>query len=160
MKISLLDNHVMMCAVRFTARVCRCDSQRSSDVTQVGSDCVVRNTDHYAVLGSHTIVCSSHALWNNHFPKIITKQKYPEGLIAYSDVAVLPSLRSQSPFGTIQLMPPGQTFLINSQSKGLNGGLVATSCSRLEMQMQMGFSAGRSCGVQINFFSNISAHQI
>lgn len=56
----------------------------------------------------------------------------------------LPSLNSQSPLLTMQLMPPGYTFLINSQSKGLKGGFVATSCSTLEMQIQIGFSAGLS----------------
>ncbi len=56
----------------------------------------------------------------------------------------LPSLNSQSPLLTMQLMPPGYTFLINSQSRGLKGGLAATSCSTLAMQIQMGFSAGLS----------------
>lgn len=57
----------MMCAVRFTTRVCRCDSQRPRNVTQVGSDSVVRDTDHYAVLGPHMIIRSPHTLRNNNF---------------------------------------------------------------------------------------------
>lgn len=45
-------------------------------------------------------------------------------------------------------MPPGYTFFMNSQSRGLKGGFAATSCSTLEMQMQIGFSAGLSCEVR------------
>jgi len=56
----------------------------------------------------------------------------------------IPSLYSQSPLLTMQLMPPGYTFLINSHSRGLKGGLAATSCSTLEMQIHIGFSAGLS----------------
>lgn len=69
-KCSLLNNHVMMCAVRFTTRVCWCNSQRSGDVTQVGSDRVVRDTDHYAVLCPYTIICCPHTLRNNNFLQI------------------------------------------------------------------------------------------
>lgn len=59
-----------------------------------------------------------------------------------------PSLSSQSPLLTMQLMPPGYTFLMNSQSRGLNGGFAASSCSMLEIQMQIGFSAGLSWQVR------------
>lgn len=70
----------MMCAVRFTTRVCRCDSQRPSDITEVGSDCVVRYTNHYAVLCPHAIVCSPHTLKNNNFSQI-TQDKTFDNII-------------------------------------------------------------------------------
>lgn len=59
-----------------------------------------------------------------------------------------PSLSSQSPLLTMQLTPPGYTFLMNSQSRGLKGGFAASSCSMLEIQMQIGFSAGLSWKVR------------
>lgn len=113
----------------------------------MGCHCVVWDSDHDAVTGPNTVKCRpyscigeggeikpiyfSFSMFLSHFTKDFK-----------------PSLSSQSPLLTMQLMPPGYTFLMNSQSRGLKGGFAASSCSMLEIQMQIGFSAGLSWKVR------------
>lgn len=138
----------MVSAVGLSTWIGRCNGKRAGEIAEMAGDSVVGDSDHDAVLSSHTVVRYPNAYAGqmrsiiSQYVKAVLHSHPPPPPTVSSHV--VPSLKSQSPLLTMQLMPPGYTFRMNSHIRGLKGGLAVTSCSTLEMQMQMGFSAGLS----------------
>ena len=140
------EDHGVVSAVRLSTWIGRRNGKRPGELTQMARDRVVGDSDHDAVPGSHAVVRrpDTYAGPTTSIVNVNTRLSSPPPPPFTISSPRVPSLRSQSPLLTMQLMPPGYTFLMNSHRRGLKGGLAAISCSTLEMQMQTGFSAGLS----------------